>query len=360
MPPPLVCLLDGESPLTPAALHLLAQRDVQVIVGHSEQADADRVRHLGPCGHTHAYPDPHDPAADFAGEILAWLHRERPDVVLPLGLPCTLALAPASEELAAQGIALVAPPRAPLEAVLGRSALWSTARSAGLAVPHAITIEHGDARSALRRFAGLPAVAAADIAAPLPARLPATEDEALADAAEIQRRTGKAPLLVETIPPGRGWIAVTALCDAPGGVMACVAEAWTGWDAAAGQPRWRAVVEAPRAVEAALSLVRTLAWSGPATALFAIDPRDGWPKLLQVWPGLTRGLALAAAAGIDLVWPLVEWALEHTPTIPERYRTDVATRWRPDGAAWLFIPPAGQGDFEGRPQAEVIEDPERL
>lgn len=350
MPPPVICLLDGESPLTSAALHLLAQRDVQVIVGHSALADAERLRHLGPCGHTHAYPDPHDPAADFAAELIEWLDAERPDAVLPLSLATALAVCPAAGTLSAAGVAIAAPSLAALEAVLDRAFLWSFAQGAGLAVPQIQEIGPGDPRALLERFARLPALVPAEITAHHGAVRISTAADAAAAAATIQRRTGKPPLLVESIPCQAGWIAVTALCDTPGGVMACATETWTGWDAAQGRPRLRRLDEQPRAVEAALRLLRALEWTGPATVQFALDVRDGWPKLMQVWPGLTRGLSLAARGGIDLIWPLVEWALEHAPSTPERHRTGLSAPWCGDEAPWIFTPPADQAGL-GEPES---------
>ena len=111
-------------------------------------------------------------------------------------------------------------------------------------------------------------------------------------------------------------------------------------------PRWRAIAEHSGAVSSALRLLSALEWTGPASVQFALDPRDGEPKLLQVWPGMGGGLGLAAAAGIDLIWPLIEWALGEPPTSPPPHRTDLFTAWRSDGVPWLFTPLGGEEEID--------------
>ncbi len=358
MPPPVVCLLDGESPPAIAALRLLAQRDVQVVVGHSETADPDHLQRIGPCAHTHAYPDPHSPVADLEWELLAWLARERPDVVLPLGLTTSLALCRHTESLAEKGIIAPIPTERQMTLATDRAALWREAREIGLATPQIATPAPGDNIPALvSKFARPPAVIPRMMTRTERAVCPATHEEAIEQFRALEKRTGDTPLLLEPLPPGGGWLAVTALCDIPGGVMVRVTEHWTGWDRAPRQPRWRAITDHRDAVAQALHLLVGLAWEGAATVQFALDLRDGAPKLLQLWPGLGADLALASAAGIDLAWPLVEWAMEHTPTQPRSCRTDLHTDWQPDGAPWIFAPrhDSPESADSSRPTGEFIE-----
>lgn len=325
-----------------AALHLLAQRDIQVIVGHSAVADVEAIRHAGPCAATHAYPDPHDPIEDLETSLLEWLGRERPDVVLPLGCETTQITAHRRETLSNMGIRTPTPLGKSLLRVAERDALWTLAETTGVRVPvWRRPSSTADFEVSARDFARPPALVPRLIARPEPAVMVDTWDEVNGACWDMRRRTGDFPLLTEPIPAQAGWLLVTVLCDAPGGVMARVCEAWTGWNGKACTPRWRAIVEHGGAVRSALQLLRAMEWTGPASLQFALDPRDGEPRLLQIWPGLGGGLELAAASGIDLVWPLIEWALGEPPTSPPPHRTDLFTAWRTDGVPWLFTPLAG-------------------
>jgi hypothetical protein len=342
-----------------AALHLLAQRDIQVIVGHSAVADAEAIRHAGPCAGTHAYPDPHDPTEDLETSLMEWLERERPDVVLPIGWETVMIAAHRRETLMDMGIRTPAPPPKMLLRAAERHALWELAQTAGVSVPVWRQPQStADFEASSRHFARPPALVPRLISRPEPALMADTWDEVNEACWDLRRRTGDFPLLTEPIPAQAGWLVVTVLCDAPGGVMARVCEAWTGWDERARAPRWRAIVEHGGAVRAALQTLSAMEWTGPATLQFALDPRDGEPKLLQLWPGLGGGIELAAAAGIDLIWPLIEWALRDPPTSPPQHRTDLHTVWRTDGVPWLFTPLGGGVEMDiSPPPGEEISLP---
>jgi hypothetical protein len=356
MPPPTICLLDGESPLARHALHLLAHRDVQVVVGHSELADAERVRHMGPCAHTHACPDPHDPTADFEEGLLEWLRDERPDVVVPLGLASTLALSRHRVTLAEWGVEAPVPPQTPLTLISDRRALWSEVRRLGLPLPHVVIPHAGDdVATLMHQFTRPPAVVPRLLTRPESAVCAPTLEEALGAHGALERRTGAVPLLMERTPVGGGWLAVTVLSDIPGGVMAQLCEVWSGWSAESQHPQWREISDRRRAVDIAVSLLSALQWTGPATVQFVHDERDGTPKILQVWPALNANLALGAAGGLDLLWPLVEWALGHAPSAPEHYRTGLHAAWEPEGVPWIFSPLIEGPHGRPEPSGERVE-----
>lgn len=338
MPPPTVCLLGGESPLAGAALALLAQHDVQVVVGHSAAANAEAIRHLGPCAHTHACPDPHDPTEDFEEALMAWLSAERPDVALPLTLPATLALSRCAEALARWGVAAPVPPLSCLALSVDRALLWEEALRHGVPVPTHEAPRAGEDIAALaRRFAGIPTLVPRHLTRPEPPVRPTTRAQIPASHAALERRTGSPPLLAEPIP-GTDWHAVTVLCDAPGGVMACLGEAWIDWSPQAGHPQRRRISGERGPLELALRFLAALEWVGVATVQMKRDPRDGSLRVLQLWPGFGGGLALAASGGLDLIWPLLEWALSHPPSVPSRPAVGLEVHWEFDGVPWLFQP----------------------
>lgn len=89
--------------------------------------------------------------------------------------------------------------------------------------------------------------------------------------------------------------------------------------------------------EIAMSLMKSLGWTGIAHAEFKIDPRDGKPKLLEVNPRFWGSLQLAIESGIDFPLLLFKMAMDGDIESVVNYAVGVKCRWLIPGDVLHFI-----------------------
>ncbi|WKZ14745.1 MAG: ATP-grasp domain-containing protein [Candidatus Jettenia caeni] len=89
--------------------------------------------------------------------------------------------------------------------------------------------------------------------------------------------------------------------------------------------------------EIAISLMKSLEWTGIAHAEFKIDPRDGKPKLLEVNPRFWGSLQLAIESGVDFPLLLFKMAMDGDIESVVNYAVGVKCRWLIPGDVLHFI-----------------------
>jgi predicted ATP-grasp superfamily ATP-dependent carboligase len=273
--------------------------------------------------------------ATFAQAVKSLCLRERIDVVIPPEERSSFLLAREQDEMARAGVRVACAPLPALQIAMDKARTVEAARAAGVSVPHTVIPgrldESLDAAKAIgypvvvkprfshfwadERFISTDGVAYASDATGLEAVL-ATHDAALP------------PPLLQEFVPGAG-LGIFLLLGEGGTLLAEFAHERirdirpTG----SGSVVRRSVPVSAPLRDAALRLLRSIGWRGPAMVEFRRDDRDGVAKLMEINGRLWGSLQLATDAGVNFPRLMVRDALG-LPALPApSYRTGVVLRW---------------------------------
>lgn len=146
------------------------------------------------------------------------------------------------------------------------------------------------------------------------------------------------PLIQEYIPDGSGVYGVGLLFNFNSEVRASfVYKRIRSYPVMGGPSTLRESVQRDDIREIAISLMKSLMWTGVAHVEFKIDPRDGRPKLLEVNPRFWGSLHLAIESGIDFPFLLFKLAMDGDIEPVSTYNTGVKCRWLIPGDLLHFI-----------------------
>lgn len=87
----------------------------------------------------------------------------------------------------------------------------------------------------------------------------------------------------------------------------------------------------------ALSLLKSLKWTGIAMVEFRVDARDGSPKLMEINPRFWGSLQLAILSGVDFPYLLYKLAVNGDVDPNNNYKLGVKSRWLIPGDIMHFI-----------------------
>jgi biotin carboxylase len=135
------------------------------------------------------------------------------------------------------------------------------------------------------------------------------------------------PILQQYIEPGPRYD-VCLLMDGQGDVKAEFAQKeLRHFPLDRGPSTLQESVLAPRLVEQAKALLRSLPWHGVAELEFMVDPRDGVPKLMEINPRFWNSVQLAVFAGVDFPWLLYRMAMGEELAPVREYEVGVRCKW---------------------------------
>ena len=105
---------------------------------------------------------------------------------------------------------------------------------------------------------------------------------------------------------------------------------------AGGSSTLNSTVDRKDILEMAARMLRALRWYGMGDCDFIEDPRDGVPKLMEINPRFTRSIKICSVAGVDFPYLLCKLALgEPFPAVLD-YRQGVFLRYLPADILWFL------------------------
>lgn len=146
------------------------------------------------------------------------------------------------------------------------------------------------------------------------------------------------PIIQEYIPDGGEIYGVGLLLNFESEVRASfVYKRLRSYPVKGGPSTLRESVQRDDIREIAISLMKSLGWTGIAHVEFKIDIRDGKPKLLEVNPRFWGSLQLAIESGIDFPLLLFKMAMDGDVETVVTYNIGVRCRWLIPGDLLHFI-----------------------
>ncbi len=91
------------------------------------------------------------------------------------------------------------------------------------------------------------------------------------------------------------------------------------------------------AEDIALSLLKSLSWTGVAMVEFRVDTRDGKPKLMEINPRFWGSLQLAIMSGVDFPYLLYRLAADGDVESVNKYEVGLKSRWLIPGDIMHFL-----------------------
>jgi predicted ATP-grasp superfamily ATP-dependent carboligase len=326
-----VFVTDGDERPALAATRSLGRRGCTVVVGAERAATLAGASRY--CARRVVYPSPHRDPDGFREFVLAFLTRERIDVVLPVTDVTTRLVAADQEAIRARAALAVAPIDA-FEAVTDKARLFEQAAALGVPTPATVTIANASELPRVRSAVRYPAVVK-----PFRSRIPAAGGwigttvhyaETSADLERIYARheyLACYPSLIQTRVIGPG-VGLFALFDRGRLLTAFAHRRLREKPPSGGVSVLRESVDAdPVLVDCANRLLAPLGWHGVAMVEFKRDRQTGQPFLMEVNGRFWGSLQLAIDAGVDFPLLACQLALGGPVDLPSAYRVGVRSRW---------------------------------
>lgn len=241
---------------------------------------------------------PHESSAEFAGELLNLVRRQRPDVLLPLR--GTAAVSRWREHFEHETQVLV-PNYDAFEAVEDKERLAECCEAHGIPHPRIISLDQARARLSSGRAGAVVLKPAANLGGGEGINIVA-DAAALPAAHESARRRYGRVTVSDYIPgPDTNNYALHAVLDREGDPVAAFAfqklrlsPMKTGITAAAVSRHL------PGVGDAVFAMLKSLGWRGPVDVELKLDPRDQQMKLIEINGRFSGAVGFPIACGVDL------------------------------------------------------------
>lgn len=322
---------DGDERSALAITRSLGRRGVSVLVGGEQPASLASssrycVRHV-------TYPSPYRHPEAFRRFLLAFVQREKVDVVVPVTDVTTHAVSRNQHELR-NHTSVAAPPFEAFDEVSNKWSLVQRAERCGIPVPRTHFVDSVGTLKGMLDRVRYPAVVKPVRSRILSARgwLPATVTYARSatDLLRIYHETeylASFPSLIQerVIGPGMG---LFALFDSGRLVTAFAHRRLREKPPSGGVSVMRESIPLDEELtEQAVRMLAPLGWHGVAMMEYKQDCRKGQRLLMEVNGRFWGSLQLAIDAGVDFPYLSCQLAIGQQPDIPPPYRVGVKSRW---------------------------------
>jgi predicted ATP-grasp superfamily ATP-dependent carboligase len=326
-----VFVTDGGERSALAVTRSLGRRGFSVVVGADRGASLAAASRY--CARRTVYPSPHDDPQGFREFLLAFVARERIDVVMPITDVTTRVVA-AEQDALRRHSAVAVPPLHAFETVTDKARLLEHAAGLGIPVPSTLVV---DDRAHLRRI--VRAVRFPAVVKPFRSRISTGTEwlgtsvhyaETRAELEALYERhdyLARYPSLIQARIVGPG-VGLFALFDHGRLVTAFAHRRLREKPPSGGVSVLReSVVPDQRLVDHANRLLAPLGWHGVAMVEYKRDGRTGEPFLMEVNGRFWGSLQLAIDAGVDFPLLACQLARGVAPDVPAAYRVGVKSRW---------------------------------
>lgn len=326
-----VFVTDGDERSALAITRSLGRRGVSVLVGEERPASLASssrycVRHV-------TYPSPYRHPEPFRRFLLAFVEREKVDVVVPVTDVTTHAVSRDQDELT-RHTSVAAPPVDAFDYVSNKWSLVQKAATCGIPVPRTHFVEGATALNGVLDRVEYPAVVKPVRSRMLTARgwVPTTVQYARS-ATELRRIYQETeflasfPSLIQERIVGAG-MGLFALFDRGRLLTAFAHRRLREKPPSGGISVLRESIHLDRQLtEHAVDMFAPLGWHGVAMLEYKQDRRTGQCFLMEVNGRFWGSLQLAIDAGVDFPYLSCQLAIGDRPDIPPTYRVGVKSRW---------------------------------
>jgi len=354
-----VLVTDGHFRKTLAVVRSLGQKGVHVTVG--ERTLLNTCFFSKYCSRRLIYPSPRRYPDRFIEWLLTELKKNGTDCLFPMEEETLLLVAQYRSEIS-QYTYLLIPELEKIAFVRDKGKLIRFAEAHGIPVPKSYEFPLGELPSTFALPHQVGGVSEGYVVKP---RISSgsfgiayvKKKEDLASSYNKVHQRYPFPLIQEYIPDGGGTFGVSALFDEASNVRAAfVHKKLRMYPVQGGPSTLREGVEHPQVMELGLSLLKALNWIGVAMVEFKVDPRDGFPKLMEINPRFWGSLQLAIFSGVDFPYLIFKLAKGEKFDPVLRYRVGRRARWLLFGDILHFVDNPGR--FRLNPSFFRFFDPE--
>ena len=329
-----VLILDGMWGKTLAAVRSLGKRGFHVTTGEWTRFATSLFSKY--CSKKIVYPSPKSSPEKFFGWLIGELKTNKYDMILPAELETQLLLVKNRNEIEKYT-------RLPfadydlISNLQNKAWLMKIAKSRGFLCPKTYFPDNPDIKKSFINSLEYPVVIKPRISSGSRGVVYIKNPFDLPTAYQKVHKRFPYPLIQEFIPNG-GAFGVGALFNfnsKPGPTF--VYKRIREYPVSGGPSTLRESVLNEEIKETAISLLKSLGWSGVAMVEFRVDSRDGKPKLMEINPRLWGSLQLAILSGVDFPFLLYKLAVDEHVEQVSSYKVGVKCRCLIPGEIMHFL-----------------------